>query len=246
MEETNGTSIRIEERLNEIIALATHDLDSPLRKLGTFIKRLEETIPPGNVDADAYMKRINACLEEMRAIVSSLIELEAVSGSNGYVSCNMAAVVNKVKQDLREKMEEKKATIRLSSLPELPFDKEQCYLLYRKLIENSLKFAKPGKPLEISIDGEKLGTEELKARGLNSNNGYRVIVEDNGIGFDEEDAEQIFEPFQRLHGKSAYPGSGLGLTIVKRIVENHQGKIFAEGKGNAGSRFILLIPENQH
>jgi signal transduction histidine kinase len=167
-----------------------------------------------------------------------------MSPSKRYVSCNIAAIAQEVLNELTPIIKEKKATIRLSSLPLVQGIHDQYYLLFKKLLENSLTFGRPGTPVIIDLSAEKIENIEMKKMGLDKNkNWYRVTIQDNGIGFIPADANKIFEPFGRLHGKSAYPGPGLGLTIAKKIIENHQGRIFAEGVENNGSRFLLIIPE---
>jgi signal transduction histidine kinase len=233
------------KRYDEFVSLAVHDLDSPLRKLGVFIEKLSDSLTPGSTDTSVYIKRINSCLQEMRSLVSSLSELDSIDSSKGYISCNIAAIVQDVLRDLAFVIKEKNATIEFTSLPVVLGDPEQYHLLFKKLLENSLKFSNPEVPLRINLYSEELkaGEQDEAGSGKNSNC-YRIIIQDNGIGFTQEDAGKIFEPFNRLHGKSAYPGNGLGLAIAKRIVENHKGRIFAEGDEYAGSRFILIIPQN--
>jgi signal transduction histidine kinase len=232
------------QQFSEFVSLAVHDLDSPLRKLSVFIEKLSTIITKENNDAAFYIERINSCVVEMRSLVSSLAELDAMSPSKRYVSCNIAAIAQEVLNELTPIIKEKKATIRLSSLPLVQGIHDQYYLLFKKLLENSLTFGRPGTPVIIDLSAEKIENIEMKKMGLDKNkNWYRVTIQDNGIGFIPADANKIFEPFGRLHGKSAYPGPGLGLTIAKKIIENHQGRIFAEGVENNGSRFLLIIPE---
>ena len=225
------------QRYHEFISLAAHDLDSPLRKLSVFVDKLSESIGRENAAADKYIKRINACVGEMRSLVSSFSELDSLAVSKGYVSCNISAIIQKVLNELKSALEEKHATISYSSLPVVQGNSEQYQLLFKKLLENSVKFAQPGVPLAIDICAEQTRDDENRCW-------HKIIIEDNGIGFADEDADRIFEPFGRLNGKSAYPGSGFGLTIARRIAENHGGKIFARGQEKMGSRFILMIPEN--
>jgi signal transduction histidine kinase len=233
-----------EKRFNEFVSLAVHDLDSPLRKLGVFIEKLTDSITNGN-DTAIYINRINACLAEMRSLISSLAELDAVVHSKRYVSCNMAAIVQDVLKELEQVINDKNATISCSTLPLVQGIHDQYHLLFKKLLENSLKFTKNGAAVSVYISAEKIGESEMKKMKLEENKSWhRIIISDNGIGFSQEDAEKIFEPFARLHGKSAFPGQGLGLTIARKIIENHKGRIFAEGDENGGSRFLLVIPEN--
>lgn len=136
--------------------------------------------------------------------------------------------------------------ITMDKLPQVSGALTQLKQLFTNLIGNAIKFRKPGKSPAIQITSTIASGEELKQYHLPANRKYhRIAVSDNGIGFDPEYAERIFQAFQRLHGKSEYPGSGVGLAICKKIMDQHNGAIYAEGQRGAGASFILIFPEYQ-
>ena len=117
--------------------------------------------------------------------------------------------------------------------------------VFSNLLGNAIKFRKHGKPAEITVTTSTLTPAEITKHNLSANQHYyRIDVADKGIGFDAQDAYKIFEIFQRLHSKTAYPGSGIGLSICKKIVENHKGVIFANSSPDNGSTFTIILPEN--
>jgi signal transduction histidine kinase len=123
-------------------------------------------------------------------------------------------------------------------------DSEQYELLFKNLLSNAIRFCKKDKLPIIEIRSESLSTEEIKRFNLGEHKiYYRITIKDNGIGFGEEYSEIIFNPFVRLNGKSEYPGNGIGLSICKKIVENHHGIIYAEGDENSGARIVLILPQ---
>jgi len=138
-----------------------------------------------------------------------------------------------------------KATIEIGELPAIKGDETQLLLMFRKLLENSIKFKSPYADLKIKINAEQLGQSERERLKLQPGNYFKVCIADNGIGFDDGDRKKIFEPLVRLHGKSQYPGNGLGLALVTRIVINHDGTVFAEGSRSEGARIYIVLPENQ-
>lgn len=232
----------------EFIDLAAHDLDAPLRKLSLFFERLTSKDDLTSEEARQYSQRINASLKAMRTMIDNLALLSKLGHEKPQiVSCDMDKLAREAMQELRELIAEKKADVRLSALPVVQGDAAQYRLLFKCLLENSLRFAHHDRTPEITVEGETAGREEKEKWDIPAFRDYfRITIADNGIGFSEENAEKIFKPFIRLHGKSEYPGTGLGLTISKKITENHEGVIYAESTGNSGSRFVLLLPQTLH
>jgi two-component system CheB/CheR fusion protein len=141
-------------------------------------------------------------------------------------------------------IEEKKAKIEVANLPTLEAIPFQMNQLFHNLISNSLKFSKEGVSPVIKIDSRKISEKEIERYpSLNPTNQYvEITFQDNGIGFEQKYAEQIFTIFQRLHNKEIYSGTGIGLALCKKIIENHQGEIFANSKENEGAVFHIILP----
>ncbi|HKZ65211.1 MAG TPA: ATP-binding protein [Chitinophagaceae bacterium] len=227
----------------EFIELAVHDLDAPLRKLSVLIDKMTAKIDPVN-DIYDYTTRIQACLSDMRSMIDSLSTLAGLAGvKTQHNSCDIEKIVREAIYDL-QKEKQNKIVIVSSSLPAIHGDCEQYKQLIRNLLLNAIRFSKKDILPAIEIKSELVKTEEIKKFNLEQNKVYfKITIADNGIGFRQEYAEIIFNPFVRLNGKSEYPGNGIGLAICKKIVENHHGIIYAEGDENKGARIILILPQ---
>jgi light-regulated signal transduction histidine kinase (bacteriophytochrome) len=231
----------------DFIDLAAHDLDAPLRKLSTLVEMLTnkyKTVLEDN-DIERYIVRIETCISDMRSLIDSLSVLSRISSDKiEYSSCNIEAIIKETLADLEQAIKAKKAAITTSALPVIKGDRKQYALLFKHILENALKFSRPDIPPEIQIESSVLSQEEKKQFNLPAENTYyKIEIADNGIGFKQEYAEKIFQPFVRLHGKSQYPGNGISLAICKKIIDSHEGIIYVEGEENKGARFILVLPE---
>ena len=232
----------------EFIDIAAHDLQAPLRKLSVLIDMLTGKYPyvsQNDAQVREWITRINGCLTDMRSLIDGLSELAAVTAdSMKYESCNIPEIIKEILQELDPVIKEKKAVITELHLPIIEGDAIQLKQLFKNILDNAIRFSKKDVSPEINIRSQKLTDEEKKLLDLHqAKSYYRMEISDNGIGFKQEYAQKIFQPFVRLNGKSAFAGNGLGLAICKRIVDNHQGILFAECIENKGSRFILIIPE---
>jgi signal transduction histidine kinase len=179
-------------------------------------------------------------------LVDSLAKLFRITADLiEYIPCNIETLAQDVFRGLQQLEKEDPATITFSSLPVLEADVLQYRLLFKNLFENSIRFRKKGIPVKIQISSELLNDKEKRFWSLQENkNYYKIDISDNGIGFKQENAEKIFHPFVRLHGKSQFPGNGIGLAICRKIMDIHEGIIYAEGRENEGARFILILPES--
>lgn len=234
--------------LQEFVHVASHDLQEPLRKISVFSDRLQEKY--GEIldeEGKKYLSRIAAGCSNMQILLEDLLDFSKLSFTGKiFEKVNIEKVINSVLSDLDVKMEESNAEVVCNNLPLIDGYYSQMRQLFTNLIQNSIKFKKKDSPLRIRIDCSDVFKQDYPALDLLKDKVYiKIEVEDNGIGFDQEFAEKIFMIFQRLHGKVEYQGSGIGLSICKKIVENHEGFIFAEGTLNHGAKFTILLPQNQ-
>jgi light-regulated signal transduction histidine kinase (bacteriophytochrome) len=234
------------EQVSDFVEAAAHDLHAPLRKLSVLIDRV--FAKHGNEfsdDAKEYIMRIDTCIEEMRSLIDGLAELARADGHPVEMNdCDLNEVVRKTKDMLKEEIREKQAKIEVNSLPVVKGNYVQYQQLFKNLLENAIKFSSKDVPPDICISSESIQRDEKMFYKLPLSKKYfKIEISDNGIGFNQVNAEKIFEPFVRLHSKSEYEGSGLGLSICKKITDNHHGIIYAEGEENKGSRFTLILPE---
>jgi len=230
----------------DLIELAAHDLQAPLRKLGVFTERLiNKYIPLPDQEAGQYIKRIHTCLNQMKSLIDDLAGYSAATPEKMvYTICEPGPMIRKLTAELVSVEEVGQVEIRMTELPVINGDKAQLELVFKKILENSFRFRKPGVPLTIEINATELSPSERMVLDLPAKKFYELSFADNGIGFSEGDSKKIFEPLVRLHGRSEFAGNGLGLAWVKRIIENHGGIAYAEGNRAIGARIILVIPEN--
>ncbi len=239
---------RTNKELEEFAYIASHDLQEPLRKITSFSERLKEKLPPNlEPDVQLYLNRMLAATDNMRTLIDNLLEFSRTSRiSEPFVKTDLNNIISEVRADLELKIEESKSEITSDVLPTIDAIPMQMRQLFTNLFTNAIKFRSPGDVPKIAITSQVMSDEEKESNQLRTNTQYyRIVVKDLGIGFDPEFSLKIFQIFQRLHGKAEYPGSGIGLAICKKIVENHAGIIFAESEPGNGAEFIILLPESQ-
>lgn len=221
--------------LENFASIASHDLSEPLRKVGIFGERLSQHSATALDDKGRqYLEVMVNGAERMQALLDSLLAYSRVtSRGQAFAATDLNNVLRDVLSDLAELVQDNKATVNVEHLPTIQADYAQMRQLFQNLIANAIRYHKEDVDPEINIrpDNE-----------AEPGSGIRIIVSDNGIGFAQEYAEQIFEVFKRLHTRGEYPGTGMGLAVCKRIMERHNGQIRAEGEQGAGARFILEFP----
>ena len=224
--------------------MASHDLKEPLRKIVTFSDRMltsqsESLTEEGKV----FLSKIMESSRRMQKMVNDLLYVSTISGNKEYQLCDLNMILSEALQPLDHKIEELNAIVDFDDLPMIPVVPAQFRQLFLNLVGNSLKFQRKGVLPEIKITHSFLPAKAVTQMELAKAKKYlKIELRDNGIGFDNQYAEKIFAIFQRLHGRSEYEGTGIGLAVCKRIVENHGGIIFAEGKLNEGATFTVIIP----
>lgn len=182
----------------------------------------------------------------MKILMENLLSYSRVSTKTEPAKLvNLGVIIESVLGDLEMKIQDVDAEITLKPMPSIIALPTQMHQLFQNLISNALKFIKPGEKPIINIEASVVSCEEMESIKFNFGNNkyYKIIVSDNGIGFDIEYSEKIFLIFQRLHGRSEFEGTGLGLAITKKIIDNHQGLILVESEVDKGSKFIVYLPD---
>jgi PAS domain S-box-containing protein len=244
--EANNMLIRSNQNLEQFAYIASHDLQEPLRKIrqfGDLLSQQYET-PPGN--AKMYLERMQSAASRMSVLIDDLLTFARISShKEESLPVSLDEVVNHVLNDLELRIQETNALIEVSPLPTLYGDKAQLGQLFMNLMSNALKFTRAGAIPHITIQHTIIQHTELPS-GVKPAKWaacyHHISVSDNGIGFDEKYSQRIFQVFQRLHGKSEYSGTGIGLAICEKVVTSHGGAIAASSKSEIGADFDVYLP----
>ena len=231
--------------LEEFAYVASHDLKEPLRKISTFGDRLDATQAERLDDSGkTYLKKVIDASQRMQTMIDDLLSVSMITGNRSFQPHSLQEILDDARQAVEHKLEQKGARINAQALPEATIVASQFRQLFQNLLSNSLKFVREDVPPVITITCDHPDATELSKLNLPSNIRHlRLCFKDNGIGFENEFAGKIFQIFQRLHGRSEYEGTGIGLAICKKIVEHHGGIIYATGVPGEGATFTILLPQ---
>jgi light-regulated signal transduction histidine kinase (bacteriophytochrome) len=236
--ELSATVARLElvnAELQEFAFVASHDLQEPLRKIQTFCDMAKKRCAPVlDITSQEYLDRVINSASRMRQLLSDLLQFSRVATKlEPFEKINLVKIVQEAVDVFEKTVKNTGALVHIESMPTIEADESQMLRLFQNLIGNALKFRSNGIP-KVKVCGKLVG------RGL-----CEILIEDNGIGFDPQFAELIFKPFQRLHGRSEYEGTGMGLAICRKIIERHGGSISAASEPGKGSTFIIRLPVKQ-
>ncbi len=221
--------------LQEFAFVASHDLQEPLRKIEAFGDALlHQAGPKLDEQQQNYLERMRSAAGRMRKMIDDLLALSRITTrARPFEWIDLNQVLDEVVYDLEMQIRRTSGRVAYGELPRLQADAFQMRQLFQNLVGNGLKFHRPEQPPVVQVSSTVLARQ------------VQITVSDNGIGFDEPDAERIFQPFQRLVGRSQYEGNGMGLAICRRIVERHHGQIQAHSAPGQGTRFVITLPVEQ-
>jgi signal transduction histidine kinase len=236
---------RSNSELEQFAYVASHDLQEPLRKILAFGDRLKTKYGQELTGLSRdYLERMQAAAMRMQTLITDLLSLSRVTTRpQPFVSVDLSAVARTVVSDMEVRIQLLRGRVQIDQLPTIEADPMQMSQLLQNLISNALKFHRDEEPPVVKVWGQLLQNAESDGQKNELDRQFcQIWVEDNGVGFDEKYLDRIFEPFQRLHGRGEYEGTGMGLAICRKIVECHEGKITARSRLGQGTTFIVTLP----
>jgi PAS domain S-box-containing protein len=242
LEIVNSELLKSNRDLEQFAYVASHDLQEPLRKIQTFTQLLNENLH-NEERKNKFLTKINQSALRMQQLIQDVLNFSRISNSmDAFVETDLNLILENLKTDFELLLREKEAVIIHPKLPVIKGIPLQLSQLFYNLISNSLKYSEQKPVINISV--KAIAPEDvIKYQKLTGPGPYILIqFVDNGIGFEPQFSEKIFTIFQRLHDKHSYGGTGIGLALCKKIVENHNGMIWAESEKNHGSTFNVILP----
>lgn len=246
LRETNAALEFKNAELQQFASVASHDLKEPLRKIQVFSSIIRDKyIKEEDHELKDFITRIINSSERMTGLINDLLSFSRLSLSSLMHPTNFNTLINEILEDIELSVIEKSAIIEIDPIPEVQAIPGQMRQVFQNLISNALKFSKPGIPPVIKISCYKINEPSEEAALNEKGEWLRISIKDNGIGFDEVYLDKIFTIFQRLNSNRQYEGTGIGLAIAKKIIENHNGKITAKSQPGNGTEFIVILPMNK-
>ncbi len=245
LEQNNTYLENMNKELQAFAYISSHDLQEPLRKIQTFASRIVSNEYDNLSDRGKdWFRRMQNAAKRMQILIEDLLAYSRVNNNEIHLEkIDLAILIREVIEDLEEELNEKNVEIKLAGLNEIEIIPFQFRQLVNNLLTNAIKFSSTERKPLIEISSEIKYGKDFENKKLIANDAYCYIcVSDNGIGFEPQYGDKIFEIFQRLHNRGDYEGTGIGLAIVKKIVDNHKGIITATGKPNNGATFNIYIP----
>lgn len=249
-EELKDFAARLERsnsELQDFASVAAHDLQEPLRKVQAFGDRLKAKCGDAlTEDGLDYLQRMQKAAGRMQVLIEDLMTFSRVTTqAQPFVPVDLQRVAEEVLSDLELRIETSNGRVEISKLATIDADPTQMRQLLQNLISNALKFNRPGIPPVVKIVGHFLENKSEKSNEKSANATYRLTVEDNGIGFESKYVDRIFKVFQRLHGRTEYEGTGIGLAVCRKITERHGGDLTVRSVPGEGTIFIADLPIKQ-
>jgi PAS domain S-box-containing protein len=248
LEEKISALNRSNQDLEQFAYVASHDLQEPLRKIQAFGGKLRDRHAAQlNEEGLDYLARMNQAAERMRTLINDLLTFsKATRDGKRFTLLNVGELIRKTVQEMDYTIEQKSAVVDIDAEISVPGVQAQLHQLFQNLIGNALKFTVPGTLPHIRISACTAMGAQLQLTEVVPGQSYAVIeIADNGIGFDRDDSERIFDLFHRQHARSAYEGTGIGLAICKKIVSYHNGFIYADSRPGSGAVFTVVLPKKQ-
>jgi PAS domain S-box-containing protein len=244
LQEANSYLHSINEELRQFNYVASHDLQEPLRKIMIFAERIKaQDYNQLSESSRSSLERMSVSAERMSILLKDLLDFSSTQREELFIQVNLNDTIKDIENDLELMIAQKSAVIQKEELPTLKAIPLQMHQLFYNLINNALKFTTPNQQPVVRIQSARVTPQTAREWALSpDHNYYHLIVTDNGIGFEPEFKDRIFILFKRLHSQQTFQGTGVGLALCKKVVENHQGQIWAESEPGQGATFHILLP----
>ncbi len=254
LEESNAQLAKMNQELEQsnhdlqqFASVASHDLQEPLRKIQMFSNLLKDQNKKVlSTESKRFLDKIVNSAKRMKALILDVLSYSRLSAANHiFEPVDLNEMVKDLLEDFELIIQEKNAVIRVGNLPRIEANRGQVRQVFQNMLSNALKFSKQDIVPVIEISGAYLEERSFEARPQREGPYCLIRIKDNGIGFDQKYQNHIFALFERLHSKDSYEGSGIGLSITKKIIEKHDGLVQARGVSGEGAEFLLLLPVSQ-
>lgn len=244
---SNESLIRSNQQLEQFAHVASHDMKEPIRKIKLFSNRIQDefggALPPR---ALTYLHKVQSAASRMSMMVEGVLNYSSVTSMKPAIeTVDLNGVFRDIETDLELLIHQKGAVINHSTLPSVEGASILLYQLFYNLVNNSLKFSRPGVPPVIDVGWQIIGSQSFEDALAVPGALVEIALRDNGIGFKQQYADEIFNTFTRLHSRDEYEGTGLGLALCKNIVGRHHGSIHADSQVGEGTTFVIRLPEKQ-
>jgi len=247
LDEKNETLLKTNKELQEFNYISSHDLQEPLRKIQTYVSKIQATESSNlSSDGSTYFQKVRESAQRMQSLINDLLTYSQThKTSEQFENVDLKLLLNEVLADLADEINEKSALVDIGEMCPVKVIPFQMRQIFYNIIGNAIKYSSEERDPRIEVTSEIVNGNQIKD-SLSADVKYcHIRISDNGIGFNQDYSDKIFELFQRLHNKSEFSGTGIGLAIVKKIIENHKGFITAKSATNEGAAFDIYLPTEQ-
>lgn len=247
LEEINQALEASNHDLQQFASVASHDLQEPVRKIQIFSNLMKEKESVLTPELKNHLQKIIYSADRMKKLIVEILNYSRLSASDTvFELVDLTALVKELTEDFELSIKEKNAKLIFGTLPSIDVNRGQIRQVFQNIISNALKFSKKGTSPEIRISAFKIRERSFESAPDENGPFCFISIQDNGIGFDEKYVKNIFALFERLNAKDKYEGTGIGLSIAKKIMDKHNGLITAKSKEGSGAEFQLILPVKQN
>lgn len=239
---TNQRLSQSNSELQQFAFIASHDMQEPLRKIQTFSSVVLEKHLDDKDQLEFYLNKISQSATRLRTLVTDLLSYSGIHSEFKFEKTSLSKLIEESLEDLEVRLQDSQCDLEIDALPEIEVIPSQLKQVFQNLLNNAMKFSRKDVRCKIRIQAERVLEKTIDASASPDGPFCRIAVSDNGIGFNPQFVHTIFEIFQRLNSREQYEGTGIGLSIVKKIIENHNGIITARGMENEGATFTIILP----